>query len=145
MFKIEPGTDEDQAFIREHLIDYNRKKLPEHVDTPYGKVTYVVKDDNDHIQGGISAHYNWGRMQIDFLWVDDQIRQKGIGKELLERIEHYALQKGCTLLIVDTFSFQAPDFYKKYGFSVFGMIQDQPTGHHQYFLQKRIGDSQVSK
>lgn len=115
MVKIEIGTEGDQTFIREHLINFNRLKLPEHADTPYGKVTYVVKDDYDHIQGGIAAHYNWGRMQIDFLWIDEQSRQKGVGKELLARIEKYAIEKGCTLLIVDTFSFQAPDFYKNMG------------------------------
>ena len=140
MVRVEIGTEGDQTFIREHLINFNRLKLPEHVDTPYGKVTYVVKDDHDQILGGIAAHYNWGRMQIDFLWIDEQIRQKGIGKELLERVENYAIEKECTLLILDTFSFQAPNFYINYGFSVFGKIENHPAGHHQYFLQKRIGD-----
>jgi ribosomal protein S18 acetylase RimI-like enzyme len=143
--KIELGTDGDQALVREHLIDFNRKRLPEHADTPYGKVTFVVKDDNGHAQGGIAAHYHWGRMQIDFLWIDEQIRQRGIGKELLAKIENYAIEKDCTLLLLDTFSFQAPDFYIKYGFSVFGMIENHPTGHHQYFLQKRIGEYTESK
>ena len=138
MIKIELGTEGDQAFIREHLIDFNRQKLPEHNNTAYGKVTYVVKDDHNHIQGGIAAHYSWGRMQIDFLWIDNQLRQKGVGKELLARVENYAIEKGCTLLMLDTFSFQAPDFYKKNGFFVFGVIENHPEGHHQYFLQKRI-------
>ena len=138
MVKIERGTDEDQTHIRKHLIEFNQKKLPEHAETPYGKITYVVKDDHNHIQGGIAAHYHWGRMQIDFLWINDQLRQQGIGKELLARVEAYAIEKGCTLLILDTFSFQAPDFYKKNGFSVFGVIENHPEGHHQYFLQKRI-------
>ena len=145
MVKIELSDDGDQAFIRKRLIEYNQRKLPEHAVTPYGKVTFVIKDENNHILGGIAAHYNWDRMQIDLLWIDDQIRQKGLGKELLARIERYALEKGCTLLIVDTFSFQAPDFYEKFGFSLFGMIEDHPTGHHQYFLQKRIGNSKVCK
>ncbi len=138
VIRIELGNEGDQTFIREHLIDFNRQKLPEHTDTPYGKVTFVVKDEHNHIQGGIAAHYNWGRMQIDFLWINEQLRQKGLGKALLERVENYAKVKGCTLLILDTFSFQAPDFYKKNGFSVFGVIENHPDGHHQYFLQKRI-------
>ncbi len=99
--KIEPGTEGDQVFIREHLIEYNRQKLPEHSDTPYGEVIYVAKDDTGRMQGGITAHYHWGRMQIDFLWIDDQIRQKGIGKELLARVENDAIEKRCTLLIFD--------------------------------------------
>ena len=143
MIKIERGNEEDQTCIRENLIIFNQQKLPEHHDTPYGAVTYVVKDEHHHILGGITAHYNWGRMQIDFLWVDDQVRQRGLGKELLEKVEHDAINKGCTLLIVDTFSFQAPDFYISYGFSVFGKIENHPTSHHQYFLQKRIGDSKT--
>jgi hypothetical protein len=39
---------------------------------------------------------------------------------------------------LDTFSFQAPDFYKKLGYEVFGELQDFPHGHQRYFMKKRL-------
>ena len=48
-----------------------------------------------------------------------------------------ALLLGCRSAHLDTFSFQAPDFYKKLGYRVFGAI-DYPPDHRRFFLQKRL-------
>jgi hypothetical protein len=53
-------------------------------------------------------------------------------------MEAAALEKGCRLIFLDSFSFQAPEFYKKNGFEVFGKIEDHPKGYDQYFLIKRL-------
>lgn len=39
-------------------------------------------------------------------------------------------------LKLDTFSFQAPGFYRKLGVSEFGHIADYPSGHQRHFFQK---------
>jgi hypothetical protein len=39
---------------------------------------------------------------------------------------------------LDTFSFQAPDFYKQHGYQVFGELQDFPSGHQRYYLKKQL-------
>ena len=52
--------------------------------------------------------------------------------------EARALERGCHSAWVDTFSFQAPGFYPKLGYTVFGEL-DYPPGHKRIFLQKRLG------
>jgi len=39
---------------------------------------------------------------------------------------------------LDTFSFQAPDFYQQRGYQVFGQLDDFPPGHRRYYLTKEL-------
>lgn len=135
---IEQWNEEDSDYIRQRLIEYNQSKLPQMEEMPYGKISFVVKDDGNEIKGGLTCRYNWGRMHLDILWLHEELRQSGIGTELLRKAEDYAVAKGCTLLYTDTFSFQAPDFYLKNGFTTIGVIEDHPKGENQYFLMKRL-------
>ncbi|GGC91032.1 hypothetical protein GCM10007418_08390 [Halopseudomonas salina] len=52
--------------------------------------------------------------------------------------EKLALEKGYIGIWLDTFDFQAPEFYPKHGFTRFGQIDDFPPGHQRYFFQKRL-------
>ncbi len=54
------------------------------------------------------------------------------------RAELEARQRGARCAYLDTFSFQAPDFYKKQGYEVFGELRDFPEGHRRYFLRKQL-------
>ena len=44
---------------------------------------------------------------------------------------------GCHSAWVDTFSFQAPNFYPKFGYREFGRL-DYPPDHQRIFLQKQL-------
>ena len=51
----------------------------------------------------------------------------------------YGVQAGLgSVPDLDTFAFQAPAFYEKQGYTLFGTIEDLPPGHARYFLQKRF-------
>lgn len=44
---------------------------------------------------------------------------------------------GCHSASVDTFSFQGPQFYPRFGYVVFGTL-DYPPGHTRIFFKKRL-------
>ena len=73
---------------------------------------------------------------IDTLWVDSKYRGKGLGAKLLAEIEKTAKAKGCYLIHLDTFDFQAKEFYEKQGYEVFGVLEDCPKCHCRYYLKK---------
>ena len=135
---VQQWKQADSDFIRKKLIEHNMEQLPDKLKTSYEDVSFVLKDDLGEIIGGITANIFWHHMHIDFLWVDKSVREKGYGRELLKRMETLALDKGCRLIFLDTFSFQAPEFYKKNGYEVFGIIEDHPKGFNQYFLHKKF-------
>ncbi|MFS0559976.1 GNAT family N-acetyltransferase [Terribacillus sp. 179-K 1B1 HS] len=100
--------------------------------------TFTVRDDTGDIIGGITCTYYWQHLHIDFLWVEKSMRKEGIGAKLLSEAENFAKQKGARLIKLDSFSFQAPAFYQKYGYKVFGKVEDHPVGCTQYYLVKKL-------
>jgi ribosomal protein S18 acetylase RimI-like enzyme len=68
----------------------------------------------------------------------DEASPRGFGRQLLALAEEEARQRGAEYAYLDTFSFQAPDFYKKQGYEIFGELPDFPPGHQRYFLSKKL-------
>ncbi|MDW9404888.1 GNAT family N-acetyltransferase [Pseudomonas soli] len=102
-------------------------------------VAWTLRDPNlDEIVGGLYARLGGGWMFVELLVVPERMRGQGCGRELMARAEALARKKGCGGIWLDTFSFQAPDFYRQLGFEFFGEIADFPPGHTRYFLQKRL-------
>lgn len=58
---------------------------------------------------------------------------------LMARVESEAKAFGVTDMYLDTYSFQAPNFYAKLGFKEMGRYKGFPTvGVDKIFLQKKI-------
>lgn len=139
MDMVQQWKQADSDFIRKKVIEHNMENLPDQLKTPNENVSFVLKDELKGIKGGITANIFWHHMHIESLWVDKSIREEGYGSELLKKMEFLAIDKGCRLISLDTFSFQAPEFYKDHGYEVFGTIENHPKGFNQYFLIKRFG------
>jgi ribosomal protein S18 acetylase RimI-like enzyme len=86
--------------------------------------------------GGLWGRTAWGWLHMDTLYVPDALRRGGIGSSLVRMAEEEAVRRGCQGAWLDTFSFQARDFYERLGYRVFGTIENQPPGHARHFLQK---------
>ena len=69
--------------------------------------------------------------------VRDDLRGRGIGRELIARAEARALERDCHAAWLDTFSFQARGFYEKLGYEEFGTL-DYPPAHKRHFMKKRL-------
>ncbi|MBN1956240.1 MAG: GNAT family N-acetyltransferase, partial [Anaerolineae bacterium] len=63
---------------------------------------------------------------------------RGHGHRLLTAVEDEARRRGAKYAHLDTFSFQAPDFYEQHGYRVFGELEDFPPGHRRYYFTKRL-------
>ena len=84
------------------------------------------------------AETYWDWLYVDLLWVKDKLRGRGFGHRLLTLAEDEARQRGAKNAYLDTFSFQAPDFYERHGYQVFGELPEFPPGHRRLFLTKRL-------
>jgi GNAT superfamily N-acetyltransferase len=99
---------------------------------------FVVKNLDGEIVGGVIGATYWDWLYINLMWIKEDLRDQGFGKQLLGLAEEKARQRGARHAYLDTFSFQAPDFYKKLGYEVFGELQDFPQGHQRYFMKKKL-------
>ena len=99
---------------------------------------FVLEGTNEEVLGGVigATYWEWG--YINLMWIQDDYRGQGYGARLLAKAEDLARERGAQYVYLDTFSFQAPDFYKKYGYEVFGELDNFPAGHQRYFLWKTL-------
>ncbi|MEJ2600435.1 MAG: GNAT family N-acetyltransferase [Anaerolineales bacterium] len=123
------------GIIGRGVANYNKEQAG---DNKFQRLCYVLNAPDREIVGGVIAEVYWDWLYIDLLWVKDELRGRGYGHRLLTQVEQAARQQGATNAYLDTFSFQAPEFYKRYGYQVFGELEDFPLGHRRYFLRKRL-------
>lgn len=94
--------------------------------------------DGDKLVGGAVGfvRYNW--FYLDLLFVEEAYRKQRIGSQLLRQIEDYAKKENLTGVRLETWDFQALDFYQANGYDVFGEIKDCPPGTIEYHLMKKL-------
>lgn len=134
---IMKSTDEESQYVRNKLIEFNANQLPKGMNR-YEEINLNIKDADGNIVGGLLSAVCWNWMEIDILWVDQNQRTQGLGSKLLMEAERIAKEKECAFVKLNTFSFQAPDFYKKHGYQVMALIENAPVGHKHYYLMKVI-------
>ena len=72
------------------------------------------------------------------VWVSEDLRGQGLGRELLQAAEAEARRRGCHHVWLDSFSFQAPAFYQHLGYEIFGTLEDYPASHQRVFLTRSL-------
>jgi GNAT superfamily N-acetyltransferase len=117
------------------INDFNTEQAGE----DHGKnLCFVLKAPGGEIAGGVIGATYWDWLYVNLMWLKEELRGHGYGYQLLMMAEQEARQRGAKHAYLDTFSFQAPEFYKKYGYEVFGVLEDFPAGHRRYFLKKEL-------
>ncbi len=100
--KMEDGLLE---YERKHGIDVNLKEFS------------IVLKQAQKVIGILSAFHSYNSIHIVDLWVEASHRGKGHGKKLIEALELHFKDKGFNNINTVTCNFQAPDFYRKCGFT----------------------------
>ncbi|HEX3954553.1 MAG TPA: GNAT family N-acetyltransferase [Stellaceae bacterium] len=124
----------DREIIDEALGEYNAPFLH---DARYSYFGIFVRDEASAIRAGLIGHTYAGWLFIALLWVHAELRRDRVGSSLIGEAGRHALTFGCHSSWVDTFSFQAPGFYKRLGYREFTRL-DYPPGHQRIFLQKQL-------
>ncbi len=130
------ATKEDFDFITWNLIGYNIEKVGPKLNVPPFEYNVVIRNQNNEIAAGIITNIFLKSMYVQSLWVNSKLRKQRIGSDLLESAEKFAKENGCNFIHLDTFSFQAIEFYKKKGYSVFATIDGYPENIKRYYVKK---------
>jgi len=104
-----------------------------------GSVRIFIRDRQDRVVGGIVADLFGGWAYISLLWIDEPLRNRGLGTRLVSMLEQEVLRLGCTHAHLDTYSFEARPFYESLGYELFATLEDYPPGHCKHFLKKTLG------
>lgn len=136
-FRItDDGNERDVNEIHEMLKEYNLSHREASQNVPIG---VFLEDENNKKLAGLTGETFGNWLRVRFLFVSEQLRGKGIGSKLLEAAEREARQRGCKYAFVDTFSFQAPIFYKNHGYQEVFTLEEYPyTGKRHYYTKELL-------
>jgi GNAT superfamily N-acetyltransferase len=134
---VEP-TPDDIQYLEDRLYEFNS--------TASGVgdgafLAFLLRDESGRIVAGICGNTWGGVCEIRQFWVEGSQRRRGLGTRLYRAAEQEARRRGCTQVVLMTFSFQALTFYERNGFEVVATIDDHPRGHRNHLLRKRLAQA----
>jgi GNAT superfamily N-acetyltransferase len=133
--RVEPTYGAAKKLVAAGLEDFNRR----HTSASTPRAFAVTATEEGAARGGVIAEGIGEWMYVTLLWVEDAFRRRGFGSSLLREAEREAKQRGAKGILVDTYSFQAPDFYRKHGYSAYGQVEGVPqTGMVWYRFKKAL-------
>ncbi|MBP9670635.1 GNAT family N-acetyltransferase, partial [Candidatus Woesebacteria bacterium] len=121
----EPSPEDKQVMVDGMLAYHASNGHPRKVDTH----SILIKDDSNTLIGCVIVTFLYNGMEIATLWVDEKARGQGLGQKLMEMAEAEGKKRGATLAYTNTFTWQAPGFYEKIGYQLYGKLDDFPVGN----------------
>jgi GNAT superfamily N-acetyltransferase len=128
-------SDKDAAELRDAIHSYN-EEVTGFRDGE--SLSCFLRGDDGRLVAGIDGFTWGGYARIEYLWVEEERRNHGLGRQLLAAAEDEARRRGCTAIVLDTHEFQAPWLYTRLGYSLAGTTHDTPRGYRQYLFEKRL-------
>lgn len=133
MESIQSGSAETADYIHKQLQAYNSRYI-----TDGEELCYFIENEAGACVAGIVASRDLDCLTVDYLFVDEAYRKQGYGAKLLAHLEAQAARLSAKRIILNTFGFQAPAFYEKQGYALFGKLEPCFQEVGQYFFKKEL-------
>ena len=146
-WELRPGPDEQaEEVVTTGLVEHNQHRSPivrERFEEKHlrARSLAVYAYDGDRVVGGCTGSTEdlWQWLTVDTMWVQYAHRGRGLGRALLAAVEEEARRRGCRWAKLNTWDFQAPQFYERCGYREYGREVDYPPGHTNFLLRKELG------
>ncbi|WP_020615491.1 GNAT family N-acetyltransferase [Paenibacillus daejeonensis] len=134
---INKTKDDYKTYVTQNMFAFNASHFPAELRTRYEPLNLFLVNQEGEVAGGIVGEFCWNWLEVHYLYVDENIRKMGYGRQLLRAAELRAKEKQCDFIKLDTLSFQALAFYQNEGFEIFGTIENA-GGYKHYYLKKDL-------
>ena len=133
--RLENTESQKSQIIGDLIRSYNRSKREA---AESESLNLYVEDDSGQLMAGLVAEIFGNWLEIEYLFVKEDLRGQGIGSQLLQQAESEAKKRNCRFAFVNTYQFQAPAFYQKYGYKEVFTMKDYPYTGQRYYYQKEL-------
>ena len=121
------------------IADFNQKVIVDlEPNEAEARFHAIARDDKGELIGGLRGACYWNTLHIELLWLSDDARGHGYGRQIIEQAETFAIEQGCELALVETTSWQARPFYEKHGYELMATIEGRPKGQASHYLRKTL-------
>ena len=133
--RLENIESQKSQVIGDLIRSYNRSKREAAESEP---LNIYVEDDSGELMAGLVAETFGNWLEIEYLFVKEDLRAQGIGSQLLQQAESEAKKRNCRFAFVNTYQFQAPSFYQKHGYQEVFTLKDYPCTGQRHYYQKEL-------
>ena len=133
--RFENTESQKSQIIGDLIRSYNRSKREAAESEP---LNLYVEDDSGELMAGLVAETFGNWLEIEYLFVKEDLRGQGIGSKLLQQAESEAKKRNCRSVFVNTYQFQAPAFYQKRGYKEVFTLKDYPYTGQRHYYQKEL-------
>lgn len=133
--RLENIESQKSQVIGDLIRSYNRSKREAAESEP---LNLYVEDDSGELMAGLVAETFGNWLEIEYLFVKEDLRGQGIGSKLLQQAESEAKKRNCRYVFVNTYQFQAPAFYQKHGYKEVFTLKDYPYTGQRHYYQKDL-------
>ena len=133
--RLENKASQKAQEIGKLIRSYNRSQREEAESEP---LNLYVEDEKGNLLAGLVAETFGNWLEIKYLFVKEELREQGIGSKLLEQAESEVKNRNCRFAFVNTYQFQAPDFYKSHGYKEVFALQNYPYTGKRFYYQKDL-------
>lgn len=132
---VHAGTVAISDFID---TEFNTYAAENGLECHYQSFSFAAKE-SDELAGVITGYAIYKEVHIRDLIVLKNYRNKKIGTKLIEAVEQNFKNKGFENINLTTYSFQAPEFYRKCGFET-EFVRENKTNKNlsKYFFVKNL-------
>jgi len=97
----------------------------------------IIAEEEGEILGILIGRSYYNEVHVSELLVFEKYRYKNIGTKLMAKVEERYKNKGFLNITLNTYEFQAPEFYKKCGFQIEFIRQNKDNSKlNKYFFVK---------
>lgn len=125
----------DIDFLDERIYEFNVTR------TGYDdgrKLGVFVRGDGGEIVAGLWGWTWGGYCEVRILWVHESLRRQGVGARLLLAAEEEARARKVSYMMLGTHSFQAPEYYPRFGYRRIATIPGKPPGYEEIWFRKEL-------
>jgi len=130
--KLIDADEEVYAELSARFNTYNAA----HSTWDWNSFTYILTNHEKIVAGGRGI-INMGALEVRGLWVDEPLRNQGIGASVMQAIEEEARNRGARRAMLYTYTWQAQGFYESLGYKVFSRFS-YPDGPERIDMQKEL-------
>jgi GNAT superfamily N-acetyltransferase len=135
---VSATTDEEvrSGYVGRQLREFNYRYTGEYPEVQYVRLN--ARDPHGQVVGGLRGVVAMYWLRLEVLWVRDDVRRSGIGSRLLMEAERIARELGAKNAALETFEWQAPQFYARHGYEEVARMDKYIGEFYLAIMRKRL-------
>jgi GNAT superfamily N-acetyltransferase len=97
-----------------------------------------VRGDDGAITAGVAGVIWGGCLELHAVWVDESLRNRGLGRTLIAAAEAEARRRGCALVQFLAYDLLTLGLYERLGYETVGVIHGWPPGSAARWYRKDL-------